>query len=62
MNDFRAFLIFDGVPRSTDRVLETSLVIAQKNQLGVTLLEERNDLETPQDLEKSSISLCNFEC
>ena len=62
MNDFRAALIFDGVPRSTDRVLETSLVIAQKNQLGVTLLEERNDLETPQDLEKSSISLCNFEC
>ena len=62
MNDFRASLIFDGVPRSTDRVLETSLVIAQKNQLGVTLLEELNDLETPQDLEKSSINLCNFEC
>ena len=62
MNDFRAFLIFDGVPRSTDRVLETSLVIAQKNQLGVTLLEELNDLDTLQDLEKSSINLCDFEC
>ena len=62
MNDFRASLIFDGVAWSTDRVLETSLVIAQKNQLGVTLLEELNDLDTLQDLEKSSINLCDFEC
>ena len=62
MNDFRASLIFDGVPWSTDRVLETSLVIAQKNQLGVTLLEELKDLDTLQDLEKSSINLCDFEC
>ena len=35
---------------------ETSLVIAQKNQLGVTLLEELNDLDTLQDLEKSSLT------
>ena len=62
MNDFRASLVFDGVPWSTDHVLETSLMIAQKNQLGVTLLEELNDLDSPQDLEKSCINLCDFEC
>ena len=62
MNDFRASLVFDGVPWSTDHVLETSLIIAQKNQLGVTLLEELNDLDSPQDLEKSCINLCDFEC
>ena len=62
MNDFRASLIFDGVPWSTDHVLETSLVIAQNNQLGVILPEELNDLDTLQDLEKSSIYLCDFEC
>ena len=62
MNNFRASLVFDGVPWSTDHVLETSLIIAQKNQLGVTLLEELNDLDSPQDLEKSCINLCDFEC
>tara|TARA_B100000963_G_scaffold311849_1_gene288983 strand:- start:112 stop:279 length:168 start_codon:yes stop_codon:yes gene_type:complete len=55
-------LIFNGVPWSTDHVLETSLVIAQDNQLGVTLLEELNDLDTLQDLEKSSFNPCDFEC
>ena len=49
----------DGVPWSTDHVLETSLIIAQKNQLGVTLLEVLNDLDSPQDLEKSCINLCD---
>ena len=62
MNNFRASLVFDGVPWSTDHVLETSLIIAQKNQLGVTLLKELNDLDSPQDLEKSCINLCDFEC
>ena len=62
MNDFRASLIFDGDPWSTGHVLEASSVIAQKNQLGVTLLEEQNDLDTLQDLEKSSINPCDFEC
>ena len=62
VNDFRGSLIFDGVPWSTGHVLEASLVIAQNNQLGVILLEELNDLDTLQDLEKSSICLCDFEC
>ena len=62
MNDLSGSLIFDGVPWSTDHVLETSLIIAQKNQLGATFLQELNDLDTLQDLEKSSINLCDFEC
>ncbi len=43
--------LFEDIPWSTDRVLERTLDRCRELELGVELLEEASDVDTPADLE-----------
>ena len=61
IKDFKSCVVFEGIPWSTDGVLNRSLEKAKKYDLRYALLRELFDVDTIKDFNKLGIEISDFE-
>jgi len=61
IKDFKSCVVFEGIPWSTDGVLNRSLEKAKKYDLRYALLRELFDVDTIKDFNKLGIEVSDFE-
>ena len=62
MNNPKGSIVFHDVPWSTNHVLNKSLNIAEMNQISYSLIEELDDVDKPEDLQRYSFLLNDIDC
>ena len=62
MNNPKGSIVFHDVPWSTNHVLNKSLNIAEMNQISYSLIEELDDVDNPEDLQRYSFLLSDIDC
>ena len=61
IKNFKSCVVFEEIPWSTDRVLNSSLRKAEKYNLRYMLLKELFDVDTIKDFNKLGIEISDFE-